>query len=1076
VCGRTFQDTTSVCPTDGTALGAPDPLLGSLLEGKYRIDALVSYGGMGAVYRGTQVHLERTVAIKVVRAEHLGDASSVERFEREARTIARVHHPHIVIIHDFGFAPGVGAYLVMEYLQGHSLRQELQQRGSLPPAKAVDLLRQVCSAVHAAHVAGVIHRDLKPDNVFLEDSAHGPAVKVLDFGIAKLQDASGQPVGNTTTAGTFIGTPSYMSPEQCLGEPIDARSDIYALGCVLYEMLAGRPPFVAPSAAAVLRKHVAESPAPIRRYAPEVPAHCEAALERALAKRATDRFSSALELAAALAGPSWMAPTQTVIAEEARAPDSMVTRSEWHVGERPTRTSAAHRKVPNNLPQQVTSFVGRRAELDRLKVLLGEARLVTLTGPGGIGKTRLAVKLAMSVLENFPGGVWLVELAAVSDPELIGETIAAALGIRPDAGGTLTVTIAGRLGTAPTLLMLDNCEHLIEACAALIERLLRACPALRIVATSQEVVGIVGEAVCRVPTLGVPGTKQRGSLEELSRSEAVELFCERARLCKTGFELTALNAPAIAALCQRLDGIPLAIELAAARIKVLSPEQILERLDDRFRLLTGGSRTVLPRQQTLRATMEWSYSLLTEAERVLLRRLSVFAGGFTLEAAEAVVADAPGGADIAEDVLDLLSRLVDKSLVLVDESELGVRYRLLDTIRQYGSEKLEEAGEAADLRSRHSEWYLRFAEHGRGAVRRPDEGAWLRRLEAEHDNFRGALRWLREQPGGAGGAIMRLCAALGRFWEIRGHWSEGRRWLAAALETAGDQLPPLRAEAYFWAGCLAQQQGDFERACELLRESLAIRREAGDAPAIAQTLNRLGNALHWQGEYAEGAAHQREALEMFRSIGQLDGVATALSGLGLSAMDAGDAAEAEALFTESLALFRQVGNDRGASVVLHNLAEVALSRHDLDTATELLDESLAIAEALDDKHIIAYSTNVLGAVSTARGDLARAAELHRDALVRTRELGDKAGLAYVIEGFACLAAARADARQALILAGAATALRDAIGAKQSPAERHALDVTLAEARNALGPEESAALFEEGRGLTLAQAVNKIEGS
>jgi predicted ATPase/DNA-binding SARP family transcriptional activator len=456
----------------------------------------------------------------------------------------------------------------------------------------------------------------------------------------------------------------------------------------------------------------------------------------------------------------------------------------------------------NNLPLQLTSFVGREREMEEVKRLLSTTPLLTLTGSGGCGKTRLAVEVAADLIDEFPDGVWLVEFASLSDPSLLPQAVASSLDVREQPGRSILATLSEYLKPKRLLLVLDNCEHLIEACATLSESLLRACPKLQILATSRVALGIAGELTYRVPSLSLPDTKQIQSISasDLAHYEAARLFIERATFSRPTFTVTDRDAPIVAQVCHRLDGIPLAIELAAARVKVLSIDQIAHRLDNCFQLLTGGNRTALPRHQTLRATMDWSYGLLSETEQMLLRRLSVFAGGWTLSAAEAVCADtlppAPhlrgelssvnGGLRGVrvpgirpDEILDLLTQLVDKSLVLAEEQDKEARYRLLETVRQYGREKLIEAGEVEVVSKRHLDWYLSLAERSEPELRRPNQIVWFKRLEVERDNLRAALAWSLESEEVEAG--LRLAGALRWFWFVRGCMSEGREWLEGML-------------------------------------------------------------------------------------------------------------------------------------------------------------------------------------------------------------------------------------------------------------------------------------------------------
>src|ERR671916_378267 len=461
-------------------------------------------------------------------------------------------------------------------------------------------------------------------------------------------------------------------------------------------------------------------------------------------------------------------------------------------------------RPPNNLPLELSSFVGREKELTEVERLLEHNRLVTLTGSGGCGKTRLALAAAGELVEGFEDGVWMVELASLADPSLVPQAVASTLGVREQPGRLPTETLSDYLGSRNVLLVLDNCEHLIGACAELAEALLHSCPNLRVLATSREALGITGEVAWPVPSLSLPDLRRLPEVESLARYEAARLFLERTAAVNPTFALTEQNAVAVDQICYRLDGIPLAIELAAARAKVLSVEQIAERLDDSFGLLSAGGRTAMPRHRTLHATMDWSHELLSLEERALFRRLSVFAGGFTLEAAESVCA----GAGLERDeVLDLLSHLVDKSLVIMREESGEARYRLLETVRQYAREKLSESGEAEQASERHAGYYLALAEEAEPELKGAGQVAWLEQLEREHDNLRAAMRWLLGR--GELEEAARLGWALWLFWGIRAHFAEGRRSMEQALSAEGSAglTEAARAMALFVAGMMANYQG-----------------------------------------------------------------------------------------------------------------------------------------------------------------------------------------------------------------------------------------------------------------------------
>src|SRR5206468_7983321 len=670
------------------------------------------------VYLAHDLKHSRKVAVKVLRSD-FGTAIGAERFLREIEIAAALNHPHILAVHDSGEAAGL-LYYVTPYVEGKTLRDRLQRDTRLPLEEALKIAREVADALDYAHRRGVIHRDIKPENILFQS---GHAV-VADFGIARAISAAGETRSRALTQpGAVIGTPDYMSPEQASGDrELDGRCDQYALACVLYEMLAGQPPFTGPTMESVLIRHLTVAAPRITDFQPDVPKPVAAALTRAMAKAPADRFSGMAAFVEAIEAPE--AP--------AGAPP----------------------------PTQLTSFIGRERERAAVQELLQSMRLLTLTGAGGSGKTRLALEVASRVGTQYPDGVAWVELAPLSNPELVPHHVADALGVRRDGIRSAGDALLEALRDWDALLVLDNCEHLVEACARLAEALLRRCPRLRIMTTSRAALGVGGERTWLVPVL--------------AEREAVRLFVERTQAVRPSFQLTDTNTAAIMQICRRLDGLPLAIELAAARGRVLDPQQIASRLDDVFALLSGGSRTGLPHHRTLRSTIEWSHALLTDQEQILFRRLAVFAGGFTLDAVEAL---AEG------DVLDLLSGLVEKSLVLLETEALEARYRMLETIRQFAQERLEEAGETAELGRRHAQFFLARAEAAEPFLSTQSEG-WQERLAEDLGNLRAAADWFEQQHDEPDGAL-RLAAALHWFWFALGRYREARRRLEAALPPGG---------------------------------------------------------------------------------------------------------------------------------------------------------------------------------------------------------------------------------------------------------------------------------------------------
>ncbi len=571
----------------------------------------------------------------------------------------------------------------------------------------------------------------------------------------------------------------------------------------------------------------------------------------------------------------------------------------------PPLRSLDNATLPNNLSQQMTSFIGREKEIAAVKTLLGKTRLLTLTGSGGCGKTRLSLQVAADVLDNYPDGVWFVELAPLADPALVPQTLAQVLNVREEAGKPLAQTLVTALKDKKMLIVLDNCEHLLDTCARLLDTLLRACPGVCALASSREGLGIGGELTYRIPSLSLPNARQAATVESVGQYEAVQLFVERALFYLPAFTVTNANAPALASICSRLDGIPLALELAAARVRSLSLEEINSRLDNRFRLLTGGSRTALPRQQTLRALIDWSYDLLTPQEKTLLRRLSVFAGGWTLETAEQVGAgedDADAGIEEWE-VLDLLTSLADKSLVLVQTAGETTRYSLLETVRQYARDRLLESGEELAVRKRHGDCFLTLAEEVRPKLVGEGQAQWLEVLEEEHDNLRQALTLYAEgteEDTEAGEKGLRLGAALLRFWLRRGHASEGREHLRAALaHPGGQETTRARCSALFAAGGLPIIHGDLDSARVLLEESLAMAREIGARGLIAWSLANLGMIAEIRGEYSIAYTLDEESVAIMRETGDKHGIAYVLIEIGLVAMAQGNYSEARDRYEES---------------------------------------------------------------------------------------------------------------------------------------------------------------------------------
>jgi len=621
----------------------------------------------------------------------------------------------------------------------------------------------------------------------------------------------------------------------------------------------------------------------------------------------------------------------------------------------------AEQAPPTNLPRQLTSFIGRERDIEAATALLKSAPLLTLTGAGGSGKTRLALEISGGLLFEYDGGVWLVELAALSDGAAVLPSVAGVL-IR----GSTPATEQGLidcLQAKKTLLLLDNCEHVLPSCRALAHTLLRACPKLTILATSREPLAIQGEAAWPVPTLSTPDPAKPGGPRRLMQFESVRLFAERARAADPAFDITTETATAVASICRQLDGIPLAIELAAARVRNLSIAQIADRLHDRFKLLKSSGGAALPRHQTLEAAVSWSYDLLTEAERALLQRLAVFAGGCTLESAETVCSDESSD-DSLDDVLDTISHLTDKSLVTVERKPGGqVRYGMLETIRQFAEARFAASGEADRYRERHRDHFLSLAEEAEPHLQMADQKEWLARLDAEHDNLRAALTWSVD-----GDYRLRIAAALWRYWYLRGFASEGRSWLEGGLRRQEAASPLLQARALNGAGVLAMAQADGQHAKEHFAACLDLRRSLGDEAGVARALNNLGLIARRMHDYSSARNYYAETIEIWRRTRNPPGLAMALVNLGGVCIDDNDLGTAVDLLEQSLAIYRKLDDAWSLAATLHNLGAAAKEMKCYPAARRYLRESLEIKRTLGDPGAIAISLNSLGATETKLGN------------------------------------------------------------------------------------------------------------
>jgi predicted ATPase/serine/threonine protein kinase len=1050
----------------------------------YEVLRQLGSGGMGVVYEAEDVRLGRRVALKFLPEKLVCDERALRRFEREARSASSLNHPNICTIYEVE-EHNHQPVIVMELLEGVTLKQRIQG-GPISADELLDFGIQASDALAAAHAKGIIHRDIKPENMLIV--GHG-RIKILDFGLAKVcgpHAAEDQFEESLTQDGVIPGTTSYMSPEQVRGEEIDARSDLFSLGVVLYEMATGRRPFVGKNRLLVMNAILNEQPAPATKVNSSLPADLGTIIARALEKKREKRFQHAADICSNL---------KRLKQETEKARTAVTNAAPIIANSRPVRNIFTRylvrelaairdrfsekpveqvKTLPANFPVQRTGFVGREKEIAAVKELLlrQDLCLVTITGPGGIGKTRLAVQVASGLVERFPGGTYFVPLSPLRDPVLIASTILQTLGIREAGGQSALETLNRNLQDSSrglTLLLLDNFEHLIQGAHAVAD-LLTTCPNLKIMVTSRAALHVYGEHEFPVPPLALPDSRSKSSVEILSRCPAVALFVQRAVAAKPDFELSLENAPTVAEICARLDGLPLAIELAAARVKILSPPLMLTRLASRLQVLTGGARDLPQRQQTLRAAIDWSYDLLTAAEQKLFRRLSVFAGGCNLEGVEAVC-DTKGDLDL--DLLDGMASMLDKSLVQKIEPTTGdSRFVMLETIREYALEKLEASGEQPLTKRAHAAYCLVLAEEEAAEESGSQTAEWQERFAFEYDNFRASLDWLTETEDAEWG--LRLGTALFRFWDIREYLAEGRDRLGKLLNLRGAAAPTkARARALFAAGVLAGDQGDYASADALIGESRDIARQLGDKMGVAVSLNALAVIACDRGDVAIARALFEEGLVLWRELGDQKAVARALSNLANVLKVQRDYDRARALHVECLSIFQGLGDRTGVAWSLNYQGDLARDHGDTAAARSLYEQGLGIFRELGDRWGIAGTLADLGSLAREQENYSAAHSLYAESIKLFQELNHKRGIARLLECSACSAAAQREAERSLRLAGAAAALRQHIGAPLTPAEQAKLEASLREAREALTNTAGTKAWLEGWALPVEKAIEEV---
>jgi non-specific serine/threonine protein kinase len=993
---------------------SPDRLVGRAVS-HYHVLQRLGAGGMGVVYKARDLQLDRHVALKFLRPHLHADEDARERFLREARAASALQDPHICTIYEIGETEDGQLFISMAFYEGETLESKIKG-GPLPAAEVIRYTTEIAAGLAHAHSAGIVHRDVKPSNVLVTEKGR---IRLLDFGIAKIRDVA------MTLPGATLGTAAYMSPEQARGEAVDHRTDIWSLGVVLFEMVTGRRPFPGDYEQAVLYAILNEEPWKFHPVADNLPVGLEDIIDTCLMKHPDYRYPHVQDLQIALARLSASSPEE--LSANANTGAHLLARDRLESSELPPRPADSRgsempktqlhrqrragspREAGRLLPTLPTPFVGREHEVDGvLRLLRSDAvRLVTLAGPGGSGKTRLALKVAACLEGEFENGVHFVPLAAVTDPDLVASSISMVVGAKESPVRPVIEILHDHLRDRRALLVLDNFEQ-VAAAAAMIADLMTRCMHVKVLVTSRVVLHLSGEHEYQLPPLNLPDLKNLPAAEDLSNYSAIALFVQRARAVMQDFAISKENARDIVEICDRVDGLPLAIELAAAHIKLFSARALRARLDQRLHLLKGGARDLPARHKALRSTIDWSYDLLEPGEQALFRRLSVFMGGCTLEAAERV-GNTPES--IGFDVLDAVSALIDKSLLRREDGVDGEpRFTMLQTIREYGEEVLKSTLEEEAVRQAHAHCCVDLAEQARPHLTGTDQATWLARLEAEHDNLRAAFSWAEERHESE--LALRLGTALWRFWAVRGLLGEGHMRLKRILHLPGAHVRTAgRARALNALGTIVHEIGEFASARSYLDESLSIFREIGDRNGIATVLNDLGWVSIHEGD-TSARTRLHEALALNRELKNARGAAVALHSLGWIELQCGNYGSSRAFLEESLIYRREAGDLSGAAYEIANLAFVDQCQGRFAEAAGRLDDAFRILNEVGHRQLIAWTLYVRGHGAYEQGRYEEAESFLLESASSWRDVDNRLALAWTLVLLANVARDLADRTRA----------------------------------------------------------------